>query len=132
MLTAKHTLAAQLTGYVGKPLPYVKVKVQPLEGEDAAETDAAANGHINGADRAAKRGELLVSGPTVFSEYWGLPDVTKKEFTADGYFKTGDVVEANDKDEYRIVGRASVDIIKSAGNKVSALAIEQVLIKHPA
>ena len=117
-------------GYVGKPLPYVKVKFQPLDGDDEAEGEENGSGDVS--DKVVKRGELLVSGGTVFNEYWNLPDVTRKEFTDDGYFKTGDVVEVNQYDEYRIVGRASVDIIKSAGNKVSALAIEEVLIKHPA
>ena len=54
---------------------------------------------------------------------------TKKEFTADGWFKTGDIAVVDDG-YYRIVGRSSVDIIKSGGYKISALEIEEVLREH--
>ena len=65
----------------------------------------------------------------MFKEYWGRPDATREAFTADGWFKTGDV--AVEKDQiYRILGRSSVDIIKTGGYKVSALEIEEVLCTH--
>lgn len=76
-------------------------------------------------------GELRVKGPGVFNEYWGLPKVTSESFI-DGWFSTGDVVEIdNDTGYYRLLGRASADIIKTGGYKVSALEIEEVLRTCP-
>jgi malonyl-CoA/methylmalonyl-CoA synthetase len=74
-------------------------------------------------------GEIEIKGPAVFLEYWGKPEETRKSFR-DGWFLTGDVaVEENGI--YRILGRSSVDIIKTGGYKVSALEIEAVLLTHP-
>ncbi|RHY31859.1 hypothetical protein DYB32_003092 [Aphanomyces invadans] len=57
---------------------------------------------------------------------------TKNAWTVDGWFKTGDIAEFDDsKKSYRILGRASVDIIKSAGYKISALEVEHVFLSHP-
>ena len=74
-------------------------------------------------------GEISVRGETVFSEYWRRKKITRESFQ-DGWFKTGDVaiVEAG---YYRILGRSSVDIIKTGGYKLSALETEEVLRKHP-
>ncbi len=74
-------------------------------------------------------GELLVAGPNVFSEYWRRPAETAAVFH-NGWFRTGDVVVVEDG-RYRIMGRQSVDIIKTGGYKVSALEIEEVLRTHP-
>jgi malonyl-CoA/methylmalonyl-CoA synthetase len=74
-------------------------------------------------------GEIQVKGDNVFLEYWGQPEATRKSFTADGWFKTGDVAVLEDR-YYRIMGRSSVDIIKSGGYKISALEIEEVLRTH--
>jgi malonyl-CoA/methylmalonyl-CoA synthetase len=91
-------------GYVGQPLPGVSARIVD--------------------------GELQLKGPGVFSEYWGQPDATREAFV-DGWFRTGDaaVVEHG---AYRLLGRASVDILKSGGHKISALEIEEVLRTHPA
>ena len=75
-------------------------------------------------------GELLVRGPQVFLEYWNArPDETEAAFV-DGWFRTGDVA-AHEPDGYRLLGRSSVDIIKTGGEKVSALEIEEVYRTHP-
>jgi malonyl-CoA/methylmalonyl-CoA synthetase len=76
-------------------------------------------------------GEIQVRGPTVFKEYWRRPDATSEAFTRDGWFRTGDRSVVNDG-AYRILGRMSVDILKTGGEKVSALEIEDVLRAHPA
>jgi malonyl-CoA/methylmalonyl-CoA synthetase len=74
-------------------------------------------------------GEIEIRGKTVFVEYWRKPQETQKAFR-DGWFLTGDVaVEENGL--YRILGRSSVDIIKTGGYKVSALEIEETLLTHP-
>lgn len=75
-------------------------------------------------------GELEVRGPSVFLEYWKRPDETKAAFH-DGWFRTGDMATIEDG-YYRLLGRTSVDIIKTGGFKVSALEIEEVLRTHPA
>ena len=74
-------------------------------------------------------GHLQVRGPGVFQQYWRRPDATKESFV-DGWFRTGDVV-IDTGDVYRILGRESVDIIKTGGEKVSALEIEEVVRRHP-
>ena len=63
--------------------------------------------------------------------YWGLPEKTDREFTDDNFFRTGDVARRDEDGYISIVGRRSVDIIKSGGFKISAREIETVLRKHP-
>lgn len=101
-------------GHVGLPLPNVEVRLVDEKFQDA---------------EPGEQGEILVRGKNVFREYWRKPEETKKEFTEDGWFKTGDVAII-DEEYYRIVGRSSVDIIKSGGYKISALEIEEVLREH--
>jgi malonyl-CoA/methylmalonyl-CoA synthetase len=74
-------------------------------------------------------GALEVRGPGVFLEYWNDPDATRAAFQ-DGWFRTGDVAVV-EGGTYRILGRQSVDIIKTGGFKVSALEIEDVLLANP-
>jgi malonyl-CoA/methylmalonyl-CoA synthetase len=74
-------------------------------------------------------GELEVRGPSVFSEYWQRPNETTAAFR-DGWFRTGDVAVVEDG-SHRLLGRTSVDIIKTGGFKVSALEIEETLRTHP-
>ena len=103
-------------GAVGVALPGVTVR---LVGE-AGEVIEAEN----------EPGEIQVRGPAVFSEYWHKPDVTRESFV-EGWFRTGDMAVLEDG-YYRIMGRLSVDIIKSGGYKLSALEIEDTLLMHPA
>ena len=76
------------------------------------------------------QGEIRVRGENVFLEYWGKPRETESAF-CDGWFKTGDIAFLERGGSYRILGRESVDIIKSGGYKISALEIEEVLREHP-
>ena len=62
-------------------------------------------------------------------EYWQNPSATTSAFQ-DGWFRTGDLAVV-ENGNYRILGRMSVDIIKTGGYKVSALEIEEVLRSHP-
>ena len=74
-----------------------------------------------------------MKGDTLFKEYWNRPDATADAFDADGWFKTGDTAASEGSPPYwRILGRTSVDIIKSGGYKISALEIENALLTHPA
>jgi malonyl-CoA/methylmalonyl-CoA synthetase len=102
-------------GFVGHPLPGVEVR---LVDEDEVPVPAGEPGQIH------------VRGATVFGQYWRRPEETAGAFAAEGWFRTGDqaVVENG---AYRILGRRSVDILKSGGEKISALEIEDVLRSHP-
>lgn len=75
-------------------------------------------------------GELLVKSPHMFSKYLGDPEATARAHDEDGYFKTGDIVRREGK-YYFITGRASMDIIKSGGYKISALDIEREILALP-
>ena len=103
-------------GYIGQPLPGVSARL---------------GNHAGSQVKAAQEGEeIQVRGDNVFLEYWGRPEATAEAFTADGWFRTGDIAVYHDG-SYRILGRDSVDIIKSGGYKISALEIEEVLRTHP-
>ncbi|MDG1891274.1 MAG: acyl-CoA synthetase [Verrucomicrobiota bacterium] len=102
-------------GSVGVPLPGVRLRLQGEAGDLIAEENLP--------------GEIQVQGPAVFSEYWDQPELTKDAFQ-DGWFRTGDMAVL-ERGYYRIMGRLSVDIIKSGGYKLSALEIEAVLLEHP-
>ncbi|WP_071187762.1 acyl-CoA synthetase [Trichormus sp. NMC-1] len=101
-------------GYVGQPLPQVEVRLVDESGELVP---------------PGIPGEIQVKSPGVFLEYWQNPQATDKAFR-DGWFCTGDTAIV-ENDNYRILGRMSVDIIKTGGYKVSALEIEEVLRTHP-
>ena len=103
-------------GYVGVPLPGVEVKLVDEKGTRVA---------------VGEPGEIIIRGPNVFLEYWQNPQATAESFTEVGWFSTGDVAVV-ENGYYRIMGRMSMDIIKSGGYKISALEIEEVLRTHPA
>ncbi|MFJ8436468.1 acyl-CoA synthetase [Kitasatospora sp. NPDC094019] len=77
-------------------------------------------------------GELQVAGPTLFRGYLNRPDADAEAWTADGWFRTGDVAVIGADGFHRIVGRASVDLIKSGGYRIGAGEVEAALRDHPA
>ncbi len=79
--------------------------------------------------RTPRRANWKVRGPGVFAEYWRRPEETRRAFR-DGWFRTGDVAVKEDG-AYRLLGRTSVDIIKTGGYKISALEIEEIVRGHP-
>ncbi len=103
-------------GSVGWPLPGVRFRVVDDHGAVADE------------------GELQVCGATVFEGYWRQPRATDEAFTVEDdarWFRTGDTVRLRDDGCVRVLGRTSVDILKSAGYKISAPAIEEAIRRHP-
>jgi malonyl-CoA/methylmalonyl-CoA synthetase len=102
-------------GAVGQPLPKVQIRLKSESGNLVTEE--------------GEPGEIQVRGPGVFGEYWQRPKVTAESFD-DGWFRSGDMAVIEDG-YYRIMGRLSVDIIKSGGYKLSALEIEAALLQHP-
>ena len=103
-------------GHVGHPLPGVDVRVVDGEGRPVA---------------AGGQGEIVVRGPQVFREYWRRPRETGASFR-DGWFRTGDEGLVGDEGYHRILGRRSVDIVKTGGYKVSALEVEETYRTHGA
>lgn len=106
---------ARRLGHVGHPLASAEIRI-------VDET---------GADLDTGPGELWVRGPSVFSGYHKRPEATAAAF-ADGWFKTGDVAVRGDGGAIRLLGRTSVDILKSGGYKISALEVEEAFREHPA
>ena len=112
----------RVPGSVGLPLPTVETRIVS---DDGAEVET---------------GELWIRGPSVFAGYHERPEETAKAFVAasDGgapWFRTGDTVTRDASRAgapFRILGRSSVDILKSGGYKLSALEIEEALREHPA
>jgi len=104
----------RVPGSVGVPLPGVEARLS-----DDAGTPVP----------PGTPGEIEIRGETVFLEYWRRPEDTRKAFR-NGWFLTGDIA-VEDNGVFRILGRSSVDIIKTGGYKVSALEIEETLRTHP-
>lgn len=126
-------------GCVGMPLPGVSLKIVDKENNKELQLNGVANEGVWArspvansqtlADEGPIAGQLYVKGHSVFREYWQKPEETKSEFE-DGWFKTGDTAEYSDG-TIKLLGRTSVDIIKSGGFKLSALEIETALHEHP-
>ena len=101
-------------GSVGVPLPGVEVRLKSESGAVITAED--------------EPGEIQVRGPGVFRAYWNRPEASAESFD-DGWFRTGDIAVI-ERGYFRIMGRQSVDIIKSGGYKLSALEIEAALLDH--
>lgn len=131
----------RVDGSVGWPLPSVEVRLVDSENNEIIEIGDEVN--ENGRER---EGEIQLRGPTVFQEYWRNPKATSEDFVPGNngemrWFKTGDIatrrlVEGTGQSDqewakgpmYFIRGRKSVDIIKTGGEKVSALEVERELL----
>jgi malonyl-CoA/methylmalonyl-CoA synthetase len=108
----------RVAGAVGVPLPGVEVVLVGDDEHPARDGDA---------------GELRVRSPQLFSGYHGDPAATAATFDGDGRFRTGDTGVRDPGDGLiRLLGRTSVDVLKSGGYKISALEIEAALREHPA
>ncbi len=68
----------------------------------------------------------------MFAGYLNRPDANAAAFTADGWFRTGDIATIDPDGTHRIVGRASTDLIKSGGFRIGAGEVESALLAHPA
>ncbi|MFF9620433.1 acyl-CoA synthetase [Streptomyces griseosporeus] len=106
-------------GTVGVPLPGVELRLVEEDGSPVAAYDGETVG------------EIQVRGPNLFSEYLNRPDATAAAFTADGWFRTGDMAVREPDGYVRIVGRKATDLIKSGGFKIGAGEIENALLEHP-
>ncbi len=124
-------------GSVGRPLSGVRTRLAPVgvaDGATAAGGASAAGGATTAGATAADGdglGELEVDGPMLFRGYLGRPEATAAAFAADGWFRTGDIATIDGGGMHRIVGRASVDLIKSGGYRIGAGEVEDALLAHP-
>ncbi|EAQ93442.1 hypothetical protein CHGG_01677 [Chaetomium globosum CBS 148.51] len=142
-------VADRADGAVGWPLPGVEARLVDVDTHQVIERGAERD-----RDGRERVGEIQLRGATIFAEYWRNPEATAKEFvdSKDGrgqWFKTGDVAVRRAVDGagrstsptqrdwargdhlYFILGRRSADIIKSGGEKVSALEVEREMLALP-
>jgi malonyl-CoA/methylmalonyl-CoA synthetase len=106
MLVSNPVDGARVPGSVGFPLPGVEL-------------------------RLAEDGEIEVRGPNVFGGYLARPDANAEAFTADGWFRTGDLGALDPDGRVRIVGRAK-ELVISGGYNVHPREVEEALLRHPA
>ncbi len=113
------TLAAgeRRPGWVGLPLSGVQTRLVDDNGAPAPHDGETIGG-------------LQVRTPTMFDGYLNRPDATAEAFDADGWYRTGDAAVIDGDGMHRIVGRESVDLIKTGGYRVGAGEIEAVLLGH--
>jgi malonyl-CoA/methylmalonyl-CoA synthetase len=107
--------SARVGGSVGFPLPGVRLRICNAQNQSVA---------------VGEVGSIQVQGPNVFAGYWRMPEKTAQEFTADGFFITGDMGTLDAQGYVRIVGR-SKDLIISGGLNVYPVEIEEALNKLP-
>jgi len=115
MITTNPYEGERRGGTVGHPLPGVSVRVVGADGQ---------------ACRPGEPGEIQIRGPNVCAGYWRMPEKTREEFTADGWFRTGDVGQWDSENYLSIVGRAK-DLIISGGYNVYPKEIELVIDAMP-
>ncbi|BBZ42886.1 acyl-CoA synthetase [Mycobacterium parmense] len=106
-------------GWVGLPIAGVETRLLDDNGDPVPHD-------------AETVGKLQVRGATMFDGYLNRPDATAEAFDADGWYRTGDVAVVDAEGMHRIVGRESVDLIKSGGYRIGAGEIEAALLGHPA
>jgi malonyl-CoA/methylmalonyl-CoA synthetase len=109
------------SGTVGRPLPGISVRIVDPDAADAGRLVDVADG---------MQGEIVIHGPNLFSGYWNRPEDTQRALL-EGHLRSGDLAVREPDGMVRIVGRSSVDIIKTRGFKVGAVEIEDCLQRHP-
>ncbi len=111
MNTSNPLQGERKAGTVGYPLPGVTARIVDDAGQVVARNSV---------------GNLQVKGGNVFKGYWRMPDKTAEEFTADGFFKTGDMATLDDDDYISIVGRGK-DMVITGGFNVYPKEIELLI-----
>ena len=104
-------------GWVGLPLADVSTRLVHDDGSEVPRDGETI-------------GRLQVQGPMLFDGYLNRPEATAEVFDADGWYRTGDVAVIDGSGMHRIVGRESVDLIKSGGYRIGAGEIETALLGH--
>jgi fatty-acyl-CoA synthase len=112
----------EVRGKQGWPAPFVELRVMRPEGPGGTNVEAPRDGRT--------AGELEVRGPWVAGSYYNAPDQAHR-WTEDGWFKTGDVATMDEEGFIKIVDRAK-DLVKSGGEWISSVDLENTLMGHPA
>ena len=107
--------ATEYAADIGFPLPSTLVRVIDEAGQDVP---------------IGEQGELVVKGPQVMHEYWRQPERTQEAFTADGFFKTGDIAQLSPQGRIKLVDRKK-DMVIVSGFNVYPNEVEAVLAQHP-
>jgi long-chain acyl-CoA synthetase len=114
-LTSNRMATAPRPGSIGKPLPGVEIRLVDEAGEDVELGDP---------------GEIVARGPNVFHGYWQREDETRRAFTPDGWFRTGDVA-VEDEDGYLYIVDRKRDLVIVSGFNVFPSEVEQALVAGP-
>ncbi|MGH1485514.1 MAG: AMP-binding protein [Cellvibrionaceae bacterium] len=104
----------EYNSFIGLPIPSTFVQIKDDEGHDLG---------VN------QTGELCIKGPQVTQGYWNLPELNDTAFTADGYFRTGDIAQINDEGFVKILDRKK-DMILVSGFNVYANEVDNVISSH--
>jgi fatty-acyl-CoA synthase len=102
-------------GSAGLPAPMIGLRLVDDDGRDVA---------------AGEPGEIWLSGPSITPGYWNRPEETERAFTADGWFRTGDIARRDEEGFVTLVDRRK-DMFISGGENVYPVEIETVLLDHP-
>jgi long-chain acyl-CoA synthetase len=114
-VTCNPTDSDAFTGTIGLPMPNVEIKILDDQGNEVP---------------IGQAGEIAIRGPQVMRDYWQQPAETAKVMTPDGFFKSGDIGEMDDRGYVKIVDRKK-DMIVVSGFKVFPNEIEDVVANHP-
>ncbi len=115
IITSADVNKPRQAGSVGWPLPGVSLRIVDGDNNDVPRGDT---------------GEIQIKGPNLFQGYWHKPEKTAEDFTADGFFKTGDLAHFAPDGMVNIVGRAK-DMMISGGFNVYPKEIETVIDAMP-
>jgi long-chain acyl-CoA synthetase len=105
----------RFNGAIGLPMPSTDIAIRDDDGRDLKLGDA---------------GELCIRGPQVMAGYWNHPDETEKVMTPDGFLRTGDIAQVDERGYVHIVDRKK-DMINVSGFNVYPNEIEDVAMGHP-
>lgn len=105
----------EYSGYIGLPISSTLVSIRDDAGQELAVNEI---------------GEICIKGPQVTCGYYNRPEETAKAFTADGFFKTGDMGFMTDKGFVKLVDRKK-DMVNVSGFNVYPNEIEEVVVTHP-
>lgn len=117
LMNTSNPLHERRPGSVGLPLPSVQIRL--------------VDEHLQEVEEPGRPGEVWVRGPNVLSGYWRDPEATARAFSGE-WFRTGDLARRDKDGYYQLLGRLSLDLIKSGGYRIGAREVEEVLERHPA
>lgn len=114
----------------GRPVPGVEICIDPdAQPGEADETASRPSPHERRAAKPGEKGEILARGPNVFGGYRHLPEDTRRAFTTDGWFRTGDLGYRDDDGFVHVLGRLSTMIVAASGKNIDPEAVEDAYLQ---